>query len=46
MNTIWGFLLWWGRIEGLALIILKRGFGVSYKGGKRNYFLKRVGKCY
>ena len=31
MNVIWGFLLWWGRIE------------VSFRGERKNYFLKRVG---
>ena len=46
MNVIWGFLLWWGRIEGPALIIFKRGFGISFRGGRKNYFPKRVRKCY
>ena len=40
-----GLLAVVGRNRRANLIILKRGSGVSFKGGRRNYSLKRVGRC-
>ena len=45
MKRIWDYPLLWGKIRKLASIISRSGFGGSFKGGKKNCYLKRVEKC-
>ena len=45
MKHIWDYPLLWGKIRKQASIISRSRFGGSFKGGKKNYYLKRVEKC-